>query len=170
MLKAAHVKRHAMIHRRFKGGFRKTLGHMLETDAFEMFIVSMIFLDVFCVIVEILHEVNAFRHTDALKVFEDACAIVSFTILGIFAAEILLKIFCFGRVFFKSKMHVFDLIVVVLCIIVETINWCFYNVKSQSHEHHEEGCEGGGHGDGAAHGAVAGAHAAHHDGESLSSG
>ena len=48
---AAHTKRHNLFHRRHlwtRKDWKVKIGHMLETDAFEITIVTLIFIDLFC--------------------------------------------------------------------------------------------------------------------------
>ncbi len=114
------------------------LGRALESHAVEWIIISLIFLDVVCVLFEILEHVSWLQETHTIETFLTVLTWLSRSILAIFAIEITLKIIAFGKEFLRHFWHCFDLFVIVVCIAVEITD----GILSSGHHVNEAGNSG----------------------------
>jgi len=102
--------------------WRTKLGVYLESHAVEMCIVVLVFMDIICVIFEILEQIGWLQHKDSVENFVSVTIWTSRTILILFSIEIALKVVAWGKTFLKKKWHIFDMVVVSVCIILEIID------------------------------------------------
>jgi len=93
--------------------WRHNLGEFLEGHKLQSFMAILLFMDVFCVVVELLISTNIIRNdTESAVRAEESLHICSLFILCLFALEICLLIVSFGLSFFKHPWYVLDFIVI----------------------------------------------------------
>ncbi|XP_064620912.1 voltage-gated hydrogen channel 1-like [Lineus longissimus] len=97
---------------------RQHLKHLLHTNKFQISVVILVILDCIIVIAELLIDLKVFETGGEESIHESLAPhilhYISIAILSIFLVELGIKIYAFRLEFFKSKMEVFDGIVVVL--------------------------------------------------------
>lgn len=100
---------------------------ILESYPWDLLVIAMVFMDIVCIFFEILHQtdsLNPAKH--GLHSLLDVLLVVSFTILGVFTVEILVKIFVFGSHFWKHFWHIFDFCVVSVFFIYLKNNFSMF--------------------------------------------
>lgn len=103
--------------------FRDKLNHFLNTNKFQIGVICLVILDCLLVITELLIVLRIFE----LHVSNPVPEIIHYISIGIvslFLIEIALKLYCLRLDFFKTKMEVFDAIIVIVAF---ALNIAFAN-------------------------------------------
>eukprot|EP01132_Coremiostelium_polycephalum_P006825 gene6825-8464_t len=110
-----------------KKNWRFKLGHFIESNRVQSFIIALILLDLIIVIVEIFLEEHYKKCKEeheiphAVEKAEHTLHIITLVILGIFELEVLLLLIAFGRDFFKHPLYILDAVIVTVSIVVDTV-------------------------------------------------
>ena len=102
---------------------RDKLSHILNTNKFQIIVVSLVILDCLLVITELLIDLRVFQFHDTSPV-PKVIHYISIGIVSLFLIEIALKVFCLRLEFFKAKLDVFDAVVVIVAF---ALNIAFAN-------------------------------------------
>jgi hypothetical protein len=101
--------------------FRRRIGHFIESRPVERVMLSLLALDVFCVFIETLIDVEVIPHSHAAVETEHVFHIASLTILSLFLLEHLTLIFAFGRSYFTHVGYIVDLVVITASLALELL-------------------------------------------------
>lgn len=100
------------------------LAHILNTTKMQIFIICLIILDVVFVVTSILITANVVElYGRPRNTIPYVLHCLSLSLLAIFLIEILFKVISMKLEYFKSKMEVFDGIVVIATLSLEIILW-----------------------------------------------
>jgi hypothetical protein len=94
------------------------LRHVLQSSHLDLFIIILVILDCFSVMFELMADLKE-NKSKAWLLAEDCIEYLGITILCLFLVEIILKIVLIPRIFFRSKLEIFDAIVVVMSLVLE---------------------------------------------------
>ncbi|EFA75681.1 hypothetical protein PPL_10943 [Heterostelium album PN500] len=107
--------------------WRYKLGHFIESNKVQTFIVSLIILDLIIAIIEMFLEESFKKCKDeheiphAVERTESVLRVITLVILGIFEIEIIALMLAFGRDFFFHPFYVLDLVVITTSIVVDVV-------------------------------------------------
>jgi len=105
-----------------KAKWRHDLGEFLEGHRMQSIMALLLFMDVFCVVVELLISSNIIRNdTEGAKHTTEILHICSLSILSFFGLEVCLLIVSFGPSFFRHPWYVLDFVVIFASIIVDAL-------------------------------------------------
>ncbi|CAL1534319.1 unnamed protein product [Lymnaea stagnalis] len=100
---------------------KERLLHFLESQKFQIFIIVLVCVDCLIVLIELLLGLETFKldidKTLQHKIFSG----LSLTILSIFIVEVILRIYVMRLGFFRSKMEIFDGLVVIVSFILDIV-------------------------------------------------
>lgn len=103
--------------------FRDKLTHVLNTNKFQIVIICLVILDCLLVITELLIDLRVLEFHGSSPV-PKVLHYISISIVSLFLIEIALKMYCLRQEFFKSKMEVFDALIVIVAF---ALNIAFAN-------------------------------------------
>ena len=92
---------------------REKLNHIIHTTKFQIGVIVLVIIDCLLVIAELLIELKVLGSHEQ-SVVPKVLHFMSIGILSIFLIEIAVKVFVMRQDFFKSKMEVFDAVVVIV--------------------------------------------------------
>eukprot|EP00520_Triparma_pacifica_P011197 CAMPEP_0118659454 /NCGR_PEP_ID=MMETSP0785-20121206/15119_1 /TAXON_ID=91992 /ORGANISM="Bolidomonas pacifica, Strain CCMP 1866" /LENGTH=222 /DNA_ID=CAMNT_0006552557 /DNA_START=1 /DNA_END=666 /DNA_ORIENTATION=- len=103
--------------------WRIALTKEMESYKFEMFIVLLLLLDVWCVFIEILSYEGALNlHLDWVQGMVDGFTLASKTIVAMFVIDTVMHIVAFGpKHYFGNKWYVLDGVVVLITAVLEFV-------------------------------------------------
>jgi hypothetical protein len=99
--------------------FTERIRRFLRSNYVHVAVIILVLLDSFCVTVELILDLEDKSHH--LNVVEDTFKYLGFSILCIFFVEISLKILFLFKEFIKSKLEIFDAIVVMVSFAIEIV-------------------------------------------------
>ena len=102
---------------------RDKLTHVLNTNKFQICVVSLVILDCLLIITELLVDLGVFEFSVTSPV-PKVLHYISIGIVSLFLIEIALKVFCLRLEFFKTKLEVFDAVIVIVAF---ALNIAFAN-------------------------------------------
>ncbi|KAH3885178.1 hypothetical protein DPMN_009169 [Dreissena polymorpha] len=100
---------------------RDDLKHLLQSNKFHIFLVTIVIIDCFLVVSELLLDLNVFTKEAHHTVAPHVLHYCSIGILGFFLIETIVRICVFRCEFFKHKFEVFDAAVVVVSFVLEVV-------------------------------------------------
>lgn len=103
---------------------RERLLYIFYTNKFNIIVVVLVILDLFFVIVEFFLDMNIIEVFDYRGGVEFVLKILyyfSFVIFSVFIVEIFVKLYVYRLSFFRYKMEVFDVVIVIVFFIFDII-------------------------------------------------
>lgn len=102
-------------------GLRYRVGRWVESKPVQIMLLILLLLDVGILFAELIIEGQCIEEDETLELVEEILFWISFSILVVFAIEIVLLLFAYLQKFFVHLFYVFDLIVISVSIAIELV-------------------------------------------------
>ena len=99
--------------------FTEKVRRFLRSNYVHIAVIILVLLDSFCVTIELITDLE--DKSEKFKVVEDIFKYLGFSILCIFVVEISLKILFLFKEFIKSKLEIFDAVIVIVSFVIEVV-------------------------------------------------
>ncbi len=99
--------------------FVEKMRKYLRSTFVHVLVIVLVLFDSFCVAIELITDVEILKEKGDFKLVENIFKYLGFSILSVFVVEIILKIIFLFNEFIKSKLEIFDAVIVIVSFIVE---------------------------------------------------
>jgi hypothetical protein len=96
---------------------------ILKSHKFHFILIILVIFDIICVLIQVVIDIiHKDVHSDILHIFEEIAEIMSLCILSFFLFTIFANIVFLPKSFFKSKLEVFDALIVMISFSLEIVS------------------------------------------------
>jgi hypothetical protein len=96
---------------------------ILKSHKFHFILIILVIFDIMCVLIQVIIDIiHKDVHSDILHIVEEIAEIMSLCILSLFLLTILANIIFLPKSFFKSKLEVFDALIVMISFSLEIVS------------------------------------------------
>lgn len=97
---------------------------IIQSHKFHLFYIGLVIIDCVCVIVQMILDIihKEINHEHILHYLEEGAEIFSVVILSLFLLSIILHAFLIPKIYFKSKLEMFDALIVIVSFILDIIS------------------------------------------------
>lgn len=96
---------------------------VLKSHKFHFILIILVIFDIICVLIQVVIDIiHRDVHTDILHIFEEIAEIMSLCILSFFLITIFANVIFLPKSFFKSKLEVFDALIVMISFSLEIVS------------------------------------------------
>ena len=103
--------------------FRQKMKKILTSHYLHFVIIILVLLDSLCVTVELIMSFEKNEENHALVLVEHIFKYLGLSILSLFLFELCLKIIFINKDLLKSKLEIFDAIIIVVSFIIGNLYW-----------------------------------------------
>lgn len=105
---------------------------VLNSNCFQLIVISLVLVDTICVSSELIITIENNKYSlGYLKIIHNCLKYLGISILAAFLTEIFLKLIFNTREFFKSKLEIFDSIIIVISFVLDIV---YFNYDSAAFE------------------------------------
>ncbi|CAF0817179.1 unnamed protein product [Brachionus calyciflorus] len=123
IMNAVHDIMHSSIGLNSKMTFKEKTRLIIQSHKFHLLLIALVVLDCICVVLQVVLDiVSKENHDPILYIIEEIVEILSVFILLLFLISILFHIIFVPKIFFKSKLEIFDSLIVLISFILEIVS------------------------------------------------
>jgi hypothetical protein len=102
-------------------GLRQKVRQILHSNYLHVAVIILVFIDTVCVAGELIINLEVKTHNVSFHILEEVFKIMGLTVLSIFVLELSLKLICMPMDLIKSKLEIFDGMIVTASFIIDIV-------------------------------------------------